>query len=149
MIWCNSAQTQDTACCIAGVAMVSDDGKLQWPARDRNGICGDAVGEKKWDVPGQIAQTYSSGQKITTDIVFAQNHLGRVQMRLCQLNAKKESECQDLKRCVVTAGCLCIRTRAGPTTLSAMSLLAHYGWQAITSAACPASVTSSHAAHIG
>ncbi len=61
-------------------------------------ICGDAVGESKWDRPGQLGGTYKSGQELKTDIVFAQNHLGRVAMRLCPLNAKKESECIKLQR---------------------------------------------------
>lgn len=82
----------------AGVSKVSDNGKLQWPASRKNGICGDAVGETKWDTPGQIGQTYAAGQKITTDIVFAQNHLGRVRIRLCPLDAKKATDCQELKR---------------------------------------------------
>lgn len=43
--------------------------------------------------------TYKAGGEIATDIVFAQNHLGRVFMSVCPLNAKSESECKALQRC--------------------------------------------------
>ncbi|KAF8058835.1 TNNI3K [Scenedesmus sp. PABB004] len=81
-----------------GVAKVSDGGKLQWPARKVSGICGDAYGEDKWDKPGPLGGTYKAGSTIKTDIIFAQNHLGRVHMRLCPLSAKTEAECVSLQR---------------------------------------------------
>lgn len=82
----------------AGVDKVSRGGKLQWPARDINGICGNALGETRWDKPGPLGATYSAGQVIKTDIVFAQNHLGRVTVRLCPLDASAESQCITLQR---------------------------------------------------
>lgn len=84
-----------------GKAMVSDNGKLQWPARNLGSICGDEVGKNKWDRPGpasELGGTYKAGQTLKTDIVFAQNHLGRVYVRLCPLNAKSEGECTQLQR---------------------------------------------------
>lgn len=82
----------------AGVDVVSNKGKLSWPARNLGSICGDEPGQKKWDTPGQIGGTYKAGGEITTDILFAQNHLGRVFMSVCPLNAKSESECKPLQR---------------------------------------------------
>lgn len=81
-----------------GVAKVSDGGRLRWPKDKKYSICGDAFGETKWDTPGPVSATYVSGQTITTDIVFAQNHLGRLRVRLCPLHAKKSSQCYELKR---------------------------------------------------
>lgn len=83
-----------------GVDAVSKGGKLQWPQRNRYSICGDAAGERKWDTPGPIAGSgkYKAGQTIDVDILFAQNHLGRLQMRLCPLDAKDESACRTLER---------------------------------------------------
>lgn len=81
-----------------GVNVVSGGGKLQWPARNLGSICGDEPGQKKWISSGQVTGTYSSGSEITTDIVFAQNHLGRVFMSVCPLNAKSENECKALQR---------------------------------------------------
>jgi hypothetical protein len=46
---------------LAGVDVVSNKGKLKWP-HGRHGLCGDAFNEKKWDVPGQVQQTYMQGQ---------------------------------------------------------------------------------------
>lgn len=40
-----------------GVGKVSDNGKLQWPKHNMNGFCGDAVGENKWDAPGQVRRS--------------------------------------------------------------------------------------------
>lgn len=82
----------------AGVDVVSNKGKLQWPAKNLGSICGDEPGQKKWDTPGQVSGTYKAGGEITTDILFAQNHLGRVFMSVCPLNAKSESECKPLQR---------------------------------------------------
>jgi hypothetical protein len=83
---------------VTGVGKLSNDGKLRWPARNRNSICGDAAGENKWDVPGKIAKVYKAGQVINIDVVFAQNHLGRVNVRVCPLDAKDESKCKLLER---------------------------------------------------
>eukprot|EP00882_Tetradesmus_deserticola_P020817 GHRQ01022500.1.p1 GENE.GHRQ01022500.1~~GHRQ01022500.1.p1 ORF type:complete len:139 (+),score=38.93 GHRQ01022500.1:277-693(+) len=81
-----------------GVNSVSRNGQLQWPRHDMHSICGDAVNERKWDQPGQLGGTYKKGQVISADIVFAQNHLGRVYMRLCPLGATAEKECMPLRR---------------------------------------------------
>ncbi|KAF6258440.1 hypothetical protein COO60DRAFT_1639124 [Scenedesmus sp. NREL 46B-D3] len=81
-----------------GVKSVSKDGQLQWPKRNMYSICGDAAEERKWDKPGQLGGTYKKGQVISTDIVFAQNHLGRVHMRLCPLDAKAVKDCVPLRR---------------------------------------------------
>jgi len=81
-----------------GVNMVSDGGKLQWPKHNMYSICGDAVNERKWDNPGAITKTYSAGQTINVDIMFAQNHLGRMNVRICPLWAKDEGECKTLER---------------------------------------------------
>ena len=62
-------------------------------------ICGDAADERKWDKPGPMAKSaYKSGQTMDIDIIFAQNHLGRLQMRICPLDAKDEKQCTDLQR---------------------------------------------------
>lgn len=82
----------------AGVKVVSDAGKLKWPAHKMNGICGDAYNQNKWDKPGKISTVYKQGDTITIDLLFAQNHLGRINMRLCPLNAKTEKECINLSR---------------------------------------------------
>jgi hypothetical protein len=81
-----------------GVNMVSDGGKLQWPAHNMYSICGDAVNERKWDVPGKIGKTYTAGQTISVDVMFAQNHLGRMNVRVCPLSATSEGQCQTLER---------------------------------------------------
>jgi hypothetical protein len=83
-----------------GVQAISKGGKLNWPARARNGICGNAVGETKWDTAGQIAKSgkYKVGETIDIDVLYAQNHLGRMIIRVCPLDAKDESQCTDLER---------------------------------------------------
>ncbi len=78
--------------------MVSDNFKITWPNARRNGICGDMHNESKWDVPGDVQATYTSGQTIKLDVIFAQNHLGRVQFRICPLSAKKWRDCKLLDR---------------------------------------------------
>ena len=81
-----------------GVASVSDGGKLKWPAHNMYSICGDAAGEKKWDTPGRVTKTYAAGDTISVDVLFAQNHLGRMNVRLCPLDAKDEGSCKTLER---------------------------------------------------
>jgi NADPH-dependent glutamate synthase beta subunit-like oxidoreductase len=54
---------------------------------------------RQWDVPGKIGKTYQEGQTINVDIMFAQNHLGRMNVRVCPLDAKDESKCTTLERC--------------------------------------------------
>jgi hypothetical protein len=83
----------------AGVRSVSKNGTLRWPQRNRSGICGDAAGQTKWDAPGRVVKTYRAGGTISVDILFAQNHLGRVNVRLCPLDAKTERQCLTLERC--------------------------------------------------
>jgi hypothetical protein len=55
--------TFPSLCCpmLAGVNVVSNKGKLKWP-HGRHGLCGDAYNEQKWDVPGEVQQTYMAGQ---------------------------------------------------------------------------------------
>jgi hypothetical protein len=81
-----------------GVNKVSEGGKLSWPSRSRYSICGDASDERKWDNAGPVKKTYSAGQTINVDVLFAQNHLGRMNVRLCPLDAKDESQCRTLER---------------------------------------------------
>jgi hypothetical protein len=81
-----------------GVQKISEGGKLRWPARSRYSICGDASDERKWDNPGPVKKTYSAGQTINVDVLFAQNHLGRMNVRVCPLDAKDESQCKTLER---------------------------------------------------
>jgi hypothetical protein len=84
-----------------GTMAVSKDETLVWPAAHRSGICGDAANETKWDSPVGGAgprKTYKSGDTIDVDVLFAQNHLGRWRVRLCPLDARDESRCQDLQR---------------------------------------------------
>ncbi|WIA21942.1 hypothetical protein OEZ85_004308 [Tetradesmus obliquus] len=80
-----------------GVNVVSNKGKLKWP-HGRHGLCGDSYNEKKWDVPGEVQQTYISGQEITIDTMIAVNHLGRLDMQICDLDAKGLKQCKDLQR---------------------------------------------------
>lgn len=77
---------------------MSKDGQLRWPQHHMDSICGDAAGQTKWDTPGRVGGFYKEGQVLTTDIVFAQNHLGRVYMRLCPLDAKAVKDCVPLQR---------------------------------------------------
>jgi hypothetical protein len=81
-----------------GTAAVSKNQTLVWPAASRSGICGDALGEKKWDAPGPVRKTYKAGDAIDADVLFAQNHLGRWRFRLCPLDATSEGQCRDLER---------------------------------------------------
>ncbi|GBF99128.1 hypothetical protein Rsub_12020 [Raphidocelis subcapitata] len=81
-----------------GVRAVSNNGALRWPQRNRQGICGDAAGQTKWDAPGRVVKTYRAGQAINVDILFAQNHLGRVNVRVCPLDATDERQCRTLER---------------------------------------------------
>jgi hypothetical protein len=82
----------------SGVKKVSNDGALTWPAANRYSICGDAAEERKWDAPGKVAKTYREGQVINVDVIFAQNHLGRMNVRLCPLDATDEAQCKLLER---------------------------------------------------
>jgi hypothetical protein len=81
-----------------GVGKVSKEGQLTWPAHNMNSICGDAAGEYKWDKPGSVRKTYGAGQTINVDVVFAQNHLGRMNVRVCPLDATDESKCTTLEQ---------------------------------------------------
>lgn len=81
-----------------GMAAVSKGETLTWPAAHKSGVCGDAAGETKWSTPGPIRKTYKSGQTFDADVLFAQNHLGRWQLRVCPLDARDESACRDLVR---------------------------------------------------
>lgn len=82
----------------AGKLMVSRDYKLIWPARNINGICGDEAGKSKWMKDGPVQGTYKAGSTINVDVLFAQNHLGRMNVRVCPLNAKDSKECTELTR---------------------------------------------------
>jgi len=79
-----------------GVNEISNNGKLSWPSRRRHSICGDAWNETKWDTPGPMAWSgkYKAGQTVNVDVLFAQNHMGLMQLRVCPLDAAKESQCK-------------------------------------------------------
>jgi hypothetical protein len=81
-----------------GVTKTSDGGKLQWPKRRANGICGDAYDENKWDKPGKLTATYTAGSTIGVDVLLAQNHLGRITVRVCPIDATSEDKCTNLER---------------------------------------------------
>jgi hypothetical protein len=82
-----------------GTMAISENESLKWPNMVRGSICGDKVGETKWMTPGPVNTTYKAGAIIDTDIIFAQNHLGRYFVRLCPLDATDEAtQCQDLQR---------------------------------------------------
>jgi hypothetical protein len=87
-----------SSCCSTGKELVSKKYTLKWPARNTNGICGDAVGENKWDKPAQVMKSYREGEVISIDVLFAQNHLGRMTLRLCPLAARDEKDCLLLNR---------------------------------------------------
>lgn len=60
--------------------------------------------------------SYRSGQTVDIDIIFAQNHLGRLEMRICPLDAKSEKDCKSMQRADGKVGRqrgICCRTRAG------------------------------------
>jgi hypothetical protein len=85
-----------------GAGVMSDGGRLQWPAMRLEGICGGAPGNKHWDAPGaEPAATYALGSTISVDAVITVNHLGRARVRLCPLDAKRADGgdgCVDLER---------------------------------------------------
>eukprot|EP00775_Hariotina_reticulata_P008431 gene8431-8614_t len=82
-----------------GAFEVSNKGKLRYPA-GRYGMCGDAAWESKWDQPGPVQAEYSEGQVIQIDILIAVNHVGRMDMTVCDLDAKvgQDSKCHQLQR---------------------------------------------------
>eukprot|EP00878_Enallax_costatus_P029665 GHUV01032205.1.p1 GENE.GHUV01032205.1~~GHUV01032205.1.p1 ORF type:complete len:275 (+),score=48.24 GHUV01032205.1:164-988(+) len=81
-----------------GVDVVSKKRKLTYP-QGRHGYCGDAYNQQRWDVPGSTQASYVQGQEITVDFVIATNHLGRIDMTVCDLDAKPEdNKCQSLQR---------------------------------------------------
>jgi hypothetical protein len=51
-----------------------------------------------------VTKTYREGQVINVDVIFAQNHLGRMNVRLCPLDAKDEAQCRTLERCAGGVG---------------------------------------------
>lgn len=78
--------------------MVSNGGQLAWPAESR-GYCGDRAGEQKRDVPGALQAVYTPGQVINVDHLVTENHLGRIDMQLCDVTAKPgDNKCITLKR---------------------------------------------------
>eukprot|EP00879_Flechtneria_rotunda_P031604 GHRR01034541.1.p1 GENE.GHRR01034541.1~~GHRR01034541.1.p1 ORF type:complete len:282 (+),score=46.23 GHRR01034541.1:733-1578(+) len=81
-----------------GTATMSHNHKLKWPAGQYN-YCGDSYKERRWDLPGPIQSTYVLGQVINIDSVFAVNHLGRIDVQLCNLKAKPgDKKCRQLQR---------------------------------------------------
>lgn len=83
-----------------GVDVVSDKRKLTYPA-GRHGYCGDAYNQRRWDVPGQTQASYVQGQQVSVDFVIATNHLGRIDMTVCDLDAKPgDKKCRSLQRYV-------------------------------------------------
>lgn len=81
---------------LGGAAKVSDYGKRTYPDGNRN-YCGDAHDEKRWDVPGPPVVTYAEGQVINVDVLVAVQHMGRMMMQICPLDAKpKQGKCKQL-----------------------------------------------------
>ncbi|KIZ01099.1 hypothetical protein MNEG_6862 [Monoraphidium neglectum] len=79
-----------------GAATVSDKGRLRYPDGRRN-YCGDAHNEDRWDKPTSPVVTYTTGQVINVDVVVAVNHMGRMSMQVCPLDAKpKQGKCKNL-----------------------------------------------------
>lgn len=82
-----------------GTMALSQNETLRYPEMHRSGVCGDAFGESHWSKPGPVLANYTAGATIGVDVIFAQNHLGRYQVRLCPLDAQNEAtDCQDLQR---------------------------------------------------
>lgn len=84
-----------------GAGVMSDSGALSWPAMRLDSICGGAPGNKHWDAPGEPVATYGQGGTVNVDSVITVNHLGRVRVRLCPLDAKRmdgRDGCVDLER---------------------------------------------------
>jgi hypothetical protein len=84
-----------------GAAVMSDGGKLQWPAMRLDSICGGAPGNTHWDTPGEVVAVYGQGGTVNVDSVITVNHLGRVRVRVCPLDAKRMDNrdgCVDLER---------------------------------------------------
>ncbi len=79
-----------------GANTVSEGGKQVYP-NGRRGSCGDPHYETKWDVPGQIASTYVSGQTINVESLVAVNHMGKIEVEICPLDAKSRDKCKPLK----------------------------------------------------
>eukprot|EP00775_Hariotina_reticulata_P005826 gene5826-6067_t len=78
---------------------VSEHGAKVWPD-SRHGMCGDKVSEQHWDMPGKVQATYKQGQVINVDFLIAENHLGRINIDFCELDAENQqpSKCQSLHR---------------------------------------------------
>jgi hypothetical protein len=82
-----------------GTKAVSQNETLRFPQMHRSGVCGDAFGDSHWSKPGPVMANYTAGATIDVDVIFAQNHLGRYQVRLCPLDAQdEEKDCTDLQR---------------------------------------------------
>ncbi|KAI8462449.1 MAG: hypothetical protein J3K34DRAFT_527745 [Monoraphidium minutum] len=79
-----------------GAGVVSDEGKKTYPDGRRN-FCGDAWDEYKWDAPRSPVITYRPGQVINVDTLVAVNHMGRMSVQICQLDAKPgQGKCKNL-----------------------------------------------------
>ncbi len=83
-----------------GVPALSRNGQLKWPQATR-GMCGDAYNQNAWDKPRSVAMTYAPGQTIAVDTVVTVNHLGRLSLQVCSLDAKSgdmAKKCKPLVR---------------------------------------------------
>lgn len=82
-----------------GTQAISQNETLRWPDMHRSGVCGDAFGKEHWSKAGPVLTNYTAGQTIDVDVIFAQNHLGRFEVRLCPLDATDEAkDCKELQR---------------------------------------------------
>lgn len=89
-------------CNSGGPKAVSDGGKLRWPAR-KFSLCGDPADKpkKSWDWPRNITETYKVNDTIEVHQLITANHWGRMEIRVCPLNATAadyESTCTTLER---------------------------------------------------
>jgi hypothetical protein len=74
-------------------------GGKTWPGGEPATLCGDRPGETTWDTPGQLQVTYVQGESISVDFALTENHLGRVNMLLCPLDAKPgDGSCKKMQR---------------------------------------------------
>lgn len=73
---------------MGGVDVVSNKGRLTYPD-GRRGMCGDAYNETRWDRPGAVQAAYAPGQTVNLDVVMQVQHMGKVGVQVCALDAKQ------------------------------------------------------------
>ncbi|KAF8055385.1 FGT1 [Scenedesmus sp. PABB004] len=81
-----------------GVGATSGQGSLVWPA-GRHGICGDPAGQPQvWDTAGEAQVTLREGQELSVDHIITENHAGRIDLALCDVDATSADGCTQLQR---------------------------------------------------